>query len=108
VLRRTAELDICRLSVIFLIGIFMNKFSQRLKELRLNKGDTQKVVAEYLDILPKAYQRYEYGEREPSFDTLIKICKYFDVSSDYLLGLSDIKEQKQLLDLLENVKSLIK
>ena len=83
-------------------------FAERLKQLRLNKGDTQKILAEYLGIIEKSYQKYEYGIREPSFDTLIKLCKYFDVSSDYLLGLSDVKEQKQLLDLLENVKSLIK
>ena len=69
-------------------------FPKRLKELRIKKGDTQKVLANYLEITFFAYQKYEYGSREPSFEILIKLCKYFDVSADYLLGLSDIKEHK--------------
>ena len=69
-------------------------FPQRLKELRIEKGDTQKVIASYLGITFFAYQKYEYGSREPSFDMLINLCKYFDVSADYLLGLSDIKERR--------------
>ena len=35
------------------------------------------------------YQRYEYGEREPSFQKLIALADYFDVSLDYLVGRSD-------------------
>ena len=35
------------------------------------------------------YQRYEYGERKPSFDMLIALADYFDVSIDYLVGRTD-------------------
>ncbi len=35
------------------------------------------------------YQRYEYGTRKPTSDIIIKLCNYFNVSADYLLGLSD-------------------
>ena len=40
------------------------------------------------------YQALEYGEIKPSYDTLLKICEYLDVSADYLLGLSDTKHQQ--------------
>ena len=69
-------------------------FSERLKTLRINKGDTQKSLADFLEITPNAYRKYEYGEREPDHATLIKICDYFQCSSDYLLGLSDVRERR--------------
>ena len=65
------------------------KFNEKLKELRIEKKLTQKQVAEQLDISTTCYGGYEQGYREPDFKTLIKICKLFDVSADYLLGLAD-------------------
>ncbi len=64
-------------------------FCQRLKELRSEKGVSQKVVADFLGITVKGYCFYELGQREPSISTLIKLCNYFDVSADYLIGRSD-------------------
>ena len=64
-------------------------FCQRLKELRSEKGVSQKVVADFLGITDKGYCFYELGQREPSISTLIKLCNYFDVSADYLIGRSD-------------------
>ncbi len=61
-------------------------FSERLKYLRLRKGMTQEEVAEKLGLSRFAIQKYESGEREPNFMTLIKIADYFDVSADYLLS----------------------
>lgn len=65
------------------------KFNERLKELRLEKGTKQKDVAEYIGLTTKAYCFYELGKREPSIQTLSKLCDYFDVSADYLIGRSD-------------------
>lgn len=62
---------------------------KRLKDLRLEKGLTQKQVAEQLEISSTCYSGYEQGYREPDLKTLIKICKFFDVSADYLLGIKD-------------------
>lgn len=67
----------------------MNKFSQRLKELRLENGMTQQHIAGLLNIKQQSYIRYEYGTGEPSINTLIKLTEIFGVSSDYLLGISD-------------------
>ena len=64
-------------------------FTNRLKECRKQKGSTQKEVAEYLGILERSYQNYEYGKSEPPYENLRKLADYFAVSTDYLLGRSD-------------------
>lgn len=64
-------------------------FGERLKELRMEQGKTQAQVAEDLGISSVAYLHYEKNQREPSFDLLVNIAKYFDVSLDYLFGLDD-------------------
>lgn len=61
-------------------------FSSRLKELRNIRGLSQKAVAEAIGMAPMAYQRYEYGTREPAYQKLIALADYFDVSLDYLVG----------------------
>ena len=64
----------------------MPAFAIRLKELRKAKGLSQKAMAEFLDMVVQAYQKYEYGTREPNHETTIKIADFFGVSVDYLLG----------------------
>ena len=46
-------------------------------------------MAEVLGVTYNAISQYESGIREPNIDFLIKICDFFDVSSDYLLGRTD-------------------
>lgn len=65
------------------------KLNENLKKLRLEKHLLQKDVAQYLGLTTKAYCFYELGEREPSIETLIKLCDLFEVSADYLIGRSD-------------------
>lgn len=72
-----------------LYTFFMSVFSERLKNERISKGYTQKRVAEVLGVTYNAISQYENGVREPNIDFLIKICDFFDVSSDYLLGRTD-------------------
>ena len=64
-------------------------FPERLKELRFSRNLTQKEIADSVGMAPVAYQRYEYGTREPAYQKLIALADYFDVSLDYLLGRSD-------------------
>ena len=64
-------------------------FQDRLKSLRLARNLTQKQVADATGMAQMAYQRYEYGTREPAFHNLIALADYFDVSLDYLVGRSD-------------------
>lgn len=61
----------------------------RLKEVRVERGLTQRQVAEALGVAQNSIAGYETGARVPSIDVLIKFCKFYQVSADYLLGLSD-------------------
>lgn len=65
---------------------------KRLKLLRIEHNKTQKDLANYLQIAEQAYQRYEYGTREPKLDNVKKLALYYNVTSDYLLGLTDKKD----------------
>ena len=67
----------------------MKIFAQRLKDLRKEKGLSQQQFAEYLNIKQQSYARYEADTSEPSYDMLVEIAKFFEVSTDYLLGLED-------------------
>lgn len=62
----------------------------RLKECRKHKKVAQREVAEYLSMTVNAYQKYELATREPNIETLLKLADYFEVSTDYLLGRTDI------------------
>ena len=66
-----------------------NNFSVKLKELRLEKNLLQKQLAAELGVTQACIGKWETGDREPSLDDLIKVAKYFAVSTDYLLGLED-------------------
>ena len=70
----------------------MELFGLRLKTLRVQKGLTQNQLAEKLDITRSAVSYYEKNATYPSIDILMKICRYFDVSADFLLGLSETKD----------------
>lgn len=61
----------------------------RLKLLRKQKAVSQKTVAEAIGVTLSAYSNYEQGIREPNLQILINLCKYYEVSADYLLGLDD-------------------
>ena len=61
----------------------------RLKQLRQENGVSQKEIAEYLNIKQNTYSQYETGKRQLSIDMLIKIAKYYNVSTDYVLDLED-------------------
>ena len=63
--------------------------NERIKELRLSHNLTQKQLADILSISILSMQRFEYGTRRPSLDTLILLANYFNVSLDYLVGRSD-------------------
>ena len=67
----------------------MSKFSDRLLLLRVMRKLSQREVAEGAGVVMRAYQRYEYGEREPQLSTLVRIADFYDVSLDYLAGRSD-------------------
>jgi len=62
---------------------------KNLKILREHKNITMEELANHLGLTRSAISLYESGKRQPDFDTLKKLAKYFNVSIDYLLGYSD-------------------
>ncbi|MGN1235277.1 MAG: helix-turn-helix domain-containing protein [Christensenellaceae bacterium] len=62
---------------------------QRLKELREEKGMTQRQLAEVFHINSVTYLHYEKSQREPPLALLVGFARFYDVSVDYLLGLKD-------------------
>lgn len=64
-------------------------FSERLKELRKEKGISQYDLANDLGIVQSNIGNWESGRREPNYETVIRLARYFDVTVDYLIGASD-------------------
>ena len=67
----------------------MKEFGKRFLGLRTERGLTRKQVAEALGVSVRLISYWENGERECDFSMLIKICSFFSVSADYLLGITD-------------------
>lgn len=67
----------------------MTKFAERLKELRIENNLNQRDLAGKTGFTQPAIARWENGKQIPNIDTLVVFCKFFGVSSDYLLGLDD-------------------
>ena len=67
--------------------MFLNGVTEmKLRELRKQKGVTQKEVADAIGCTATVYSRYERGEREPDISTLCSLADYFEVSTDTLIG----------------------
>lgn len=64
-------------------------FSERLRELRQNKGLSQSQLADALNISKSAISMYELGKREPDLETLEGIADFFNVDINYLIGKED-------------------
>lgn len=67
-------------------------FAKRLKELRNELNMTQKELGDKLNVLARTIGYYESNQRFPNEETLNKIANIFNVSTDYLLGRTDMKE----------------
>lgn len=76
---------------------------ERLAEMRKDHGDTQAALAERLGVSLPTVRAWEQEKSSPSHETLVAICRLYGVSSDYLLGLTDLDPayvQKKRLDQL--------
>lgn len=62
------------------------KFPERVKEVRLEKGLSCKQLADKVQVSVRTVNFWESGERECSFEMLLKLSNILDVSIDYLLG----------------------
>lgn len=65
---------------------------ERLKKLRKEGKLTQKDIATFLNISQPAYQQFESGKKKMNLETMEKLADFFSVSTDYLLGKTDIPD----------------
>ncbi|PKM52453.1 MAG: XRE family transcriptional regulator [Firmicutes bacterium HGW-Firmicutes-7] len=70
----------------------IDKFKDRIKNLRKEFGITQQDLADKLGLVRTAIANYEMGRNIPNAETLNMIADFFDVSLDYLLGRTDIRK----------------
>lgn len=91
-------------------------FQKRIKELRMRAGFSQKALAEKLFISQQSVGKWESGISKPSPETLSKLASLFDVTTDYLLGITDEPKRNftvsfsdidpQISSILEKAKQL--
>ena len=62
-----------------------NVFGKRLRELRLEKGISQRRLGEIFGVCNQTVSFWETGSREPDLDTLVSIAHYFEVPLEHLL-----------------------
>lgn len=67
-------------------------YNEKIRYLRERKGLTQEDVAKLLDTTQQQYSRYENGTEMP-YSLLIKLALFYNVSTDYILGLTKKKEK---------------
>lgn len=66
-------------------------FASRLRQLRLDKNLRQEQVAKLIGVNKSAISTYENNTRQPSFDILVRLATLYRVSTDYLLGMTNIR-----------------
>lgn len=73
----------------------------RIKTLREESGMKQEDLANKMSVSPSAIGMYETNKREPNNELILKLAQFFNVSTDYLLGKTDVKNPgKQIDDVL--------
>ena len=87
----------------------MKIFGQLLGALRRERNYSQKKVSTDLGISQALLSHYENGAREPKLDFVIKICDYYDISADYVLGMDQRRRPPNFPDSkgFENVNELV-
>ena len=94
----------------------INGLPERLKEMRINCGYSQRTAAKLLEVSPSIISGYETGERTPSVEVLLALSNLYRCSTDYLLGRSMSKPHsaawaedltpKQLQTLMEFIRAM--
>lgn len=97
--------------IVIIYNIFKGEsivnFNEVLRQLRKGTIYTQEELANKLGLLRSTYAKYETGENEPDYKTLVKIANYYGVSTDVLLG-RNVKENNNMYNSCEEIKLLIK
>lgn len=81
-------------------------FYHRIRDLREDHDKTQREIAKYLNMQVTVYQRYERGEREIPIWAAIRLACYYQVSLDYLVGLTECVEPYPMYSMYRRNNSL--
>lgn len=68
-------------------------YTKRLKDIREFYELTQEQVAKGIGMKQEQYQRYEAGKNEIKASHVIKLCRFYNLSADYILGITSIKKE---------------
>ncbi len=69
------------------------QYYQRIRDLREDQDLTQDQLVKILKMHKTTYTNYEQGKREPPFEFIIKLAKFYNVSIDYIAGITDNPEK---------------
>lgn len=69
------------------------QYYQRIRDLREDQDLTQDQLVKILKMHKTTYTNYEQGKREPPFEFIIKLAKFYNVSIDYIAGITDTPEE---------------
>lgn len=69
------------------------EITQRIRNIREDKDLTQQQVADGIGVKREQYRRYETGENEMKVSHIIKLCEFYNLSADYIIGFTDIETQ---------------
>lgn len=78
--------------------MYKENFPERIKKARIDAGYTQPQVAEEISISKGTISKYETGKLEPDLEKLAKLAEFYNVSTDWLLGIG----AKQPANILKN------
>ena len=81
--------------------------NESLRRLREERGFSQAQIAEFLKISPSAYSTYETGTRDVSSDKIIKLSKFYGVTTDYLYGIEKTNEDTSLINEVSSLLSTL-
>lgn len=90
------------------------KLNERIRQVRIINKLTAKEFGDIFSISLSSVSLYESGRRTPSIDLIIKISNHFNISADYLLGITDIpfskppKNKLNKYDIAENIENVVK
>ena len=65
------------------------EYYKRIREIRIKNNETQQQLADLLETTQQAYLKYEKGINEMPIRRIIKLCEHYNLSADYILGITD-------------------
>ena len=81
----------------------MTDYRSRLRDVREDRDLTQAEVGEILNKSQQGYNHIEAGRAELKIDDLVKLCQFYNLTADYLVGLSDLPHTELQLKSLEKI-----